>query len=397
MLFLFFAKKEIQGCFAAKPKTEFLYTINYCLKMPAFFQAGFLILKGEKIMGNYFEKLKKVVLSASEVEVRPSDAEKDGFSLVLYKNRSADKNILDRIVGPENWQKGHNGNPRSCFIEIWDPEKNMWIHKDNFGESADSNAKGAATDAMKRAGEDWGIGREIYTCPKIFINAPTVEVSYGTGYEIPEEIKAKYAKDKVIVKELLTENINGAKTMKRIVLAFANGSVFFEWDKDNGVVPAIKEAPQASACNAPESEPEKPAKKVPNESGNAPEANALNLQSSTPVETVPQPAPEMQESTAPIQVSEPAPEVPPASETAPSPAPCPASPLDVKLILLDGFDTECQGLRQYQGLTMRELLEKYPNVINIIASPTFKWDAKMEEHIWEAAKEAIQLSRNNMI
>ena len=150
---------------------------------------------------NYFEELMNQTLTKDQIEVRIADVDMNGFTLVVYKTRNADKNILDNIVGPSNWQKGHNGNPHNCYVEIWDPVKQMWIHKDNFGESLDRSTKGSATDAMKRAGEDWGIGRELYTCPRIFIKSPTVEVSYGTGYELPDDVRATYDNENMFVKE----------------------------------------------------------------------------------------------------------------------------------------------------------------------------------------------------
>ena len=54
---------------------------------------------------NYFETLRKNKLTKDQVEVRIADVSRNGFTLVVYKTRNADKNILDKIVGPENWQK----------------------------------------------------------------------------------------------------------------------------------------------------------------------------------------------------------------------------------------------------------------------------------------------------
>ena len=55
-------------------------------------------------------------------------------------------------------------------ISYWDEEKKQWISKEDVGvESASEGEKGEASDAFKRAGFNWGIGRELYTAPVILI------------------------------------------------------------------------------------------------------------------------------------------------------------------------------------------------------------------------------------
>lgn len=371
---------------------------------------------------NYFETLRKNTLTKDQVEVRIAEVSRNGFTLVVYKTRNADKNILDKIVGPENWQKGHNGNPYSCYIEIWDPEKKMWIHKENFGESVDRSTKGSATDSMKRAGEDWGIGRELYTCPRIFIGCQTVDVNYGTGFDLPEDIRATYDKENVVVSELVVDWIDEAKVVKRVSLSFADGTVFYTWDrskpsKTNSLtaVSALPQEPpaenmqvtpapnaQAEAAADANTSPAKEIKKTPTGESPSPTSNKnasavlLETAAQKPVSAQPESAPE-------ITSSSPAPAAPLDEEFAAFPDPMVAvaeskqnvaiAPQDVIFTLLDGYDPQAQGLRVYQGKTMGQLLAENPNVINLIASPTFKWEAKMEREIWEAAKETIRLSR----
>lgn len=371
---------------------------------------------------NYFETLRKNTLTKDQVEVRIAEVSRNGFTLVVYKTRNADKNILDKIVGPENWQKGHNGNPYNCYIEIWDSEKKMWIHKDNFGESVDRSTKGSATDSMKRAGEDWGIGRELYTCPRIFIGCQTVDVNYGTGFDLPEDIKATYDKENVVVSELVVDMIDEAKVVKRVSLSFADGTVFYTWDRskpsETNTLTAVSALPQeppaakAQVSPAPKAQakaaadaktsPAKEIKKTP--TGDSPSPTSNKNASAVLLETAAQKPVSAQTESAPeITSSSPAPAAPLDEEFAAFPDPMVAvaepkqnvaiAPQDVIFTLLDGYDPQAQGLRVYQGKTMGQLLAENPNVINLIASPTFKWEAKMEREIWEAAKETIRLSR----
>lgn len=54
---------------------------------------------------------------------------------------------------------------------MWNIHKNEageWITKEDVGELSNVAAnKGRASDAFKRAATNWGIGRELYSSPKI--------------------------------------------------------------------------------------------------------------------------------------------------------------------------------------------------------------------------------------
>lgn len=116
-------------------------------------------------------------LRADEVECRVSqifqrDGAPSGLSLLLYKDARCDMNVLDETVGPLAWQRSHSRENANCTISIWDAEKSQWVSKEDTGtESNTEAAKGLASDSFKRAGFNWGIGRELYTAPRIFIGA----------------------------------------------------------------------------------------------------------------------------------------------------------------------------------------------------------------------------------
>ena len=119
-------------------------------------------------------------LKADEIECKINTVNEKGLSLLLYKTARADMNILDEVVGAENWQRDHKdckGN-LFCGIGIWDKEKKQWIWKYDCGvESAfGDKEKGEASDSFKRAGFNWGIGRELYTSPFIYIPADKVKI-----------------------------------------------------------------------------------------------------------------------------------------------------------------------------------------------------------------------------
>lgn len=111
-------------------------------------------------------------LRADEIEVRVAQATEKGVSLLLYKDARCDQNILDETVGPMNWQRMHTRENANCIVSIWDKEKQMWISKEDTGtESNTEKEKGLASDSFKRACFNWGIGRELYTAPFIWVKA----------------------------------------------------------------------------------------------------------------------------------------------------------------------------------------------------------------------------------
>lgn len=111
-------------------------------------------------------------LRADEVDARVSTINDKGLSLLLYKDARCDMNILDETVGSTNWEREHEiiGDRLYCTVSIFDEDKNAWVSKQDVGtESYTEKEKGQASDSFKRACFNWGIGRELYTAPFIWI------------------------------------------------------------------------------------------------------------------------------------------------------------------------------------------------------------------------------------
>lgn len=115
------------------------------------------------------------LLSAQDIECRAQQVAKDfsWCSLLLYKNARVDMQILDETFGRFGWKRSHeliNGR-LYCTVSIYDNEKGQWVSKQDVGVESNTEAeKGQASDAFKRACFNVGIGRELYTAPKIFIS-----------------------------------------------------------------------------------------------------------------------------------------------------------------------------------------------------------------------------------
>lgn len=115
-------------------------------------------------------------LRADEIECRVAQATQNGVSLLLYKDARCDQNILDETVGPMNWMRSHCRENANCIVSLWDEKKQQWISKEDTGtESNTEKEKGIASDSFKRACFNWGIGRELYTAPFIWVSASDCE------------------------------------------------------------------------------------------------------------------------------------------------------------------------------------------------------------------------------
>ena len=111
-------------------------------------------------------------LRANEIEARVQSVKANGLVLLLYKDARCDMKLLDETVGPMNWQKEYLRDNSNCRVSIWDVEKKQWVSKEDTGtESNTEKEKGKASDSFKRACFNWGIGRELYSAPFIWIPA----------------------------------------------------------------------------------------------------------------------------------------------------------------------------------------------------------------------------------
>lgn len=125
-------------------------------------------------------ELKFRTLKASEIECRVSTINDKGLSLLLYKDARVDQNILDEAVGCMNWQRSHCRDNANCIVSIWDSEKGQWVSKEDTGtESFTEKEKGLASDSFKRACFNWGIGRELYSAPFIWISSSDAKIAAG--------------------------------------------------------------------------------------------------------------------------------------------------------------------------------------------------------------------------
>lgn len=158
-------------------------------------------------------------LKADEIECRVQSVKEKGLVLLLYKDARCDMRILDETVGAENWQRNHyecKGN-LFCQVGIRFPvpvgsdygktvSQDEWVWKSDCGtESNTEKEKGEASDSFKRACFNWGIGRELYTAPFIWIPAEKCKISGGKCFDRFTVEKIKIEDKKITALAILNE------------------------------------------------------------------------------------------------------------------------------------------------------------------------------------------------
>lgn len=127
-------------------------------------------------------------LTKDEIDVRVQSVKDNGIVLLLYKNARVDMSILDETVGKERWQREHYECKGNLFcrvgIHIQSETTDEWIWKSDCGTESNTDAqKGEASDSFKRACFNWGIGRELYSAPFIWVSADNCNINNKKCYD----------------------------------------------------------------------------------------------------------------------------------------------------------------------------------------------------------------------
>lgn len=160
------------------------------------------------------------LLRANEIECRVSAISEKGISLLLYKDARVDQKILDETFTPFGWKRSHqsiDGN-LYCIVEIYDEDKKEWVSKQDVGVTSYSEKeKGQASDSFKRACFNWGIGRELYSAPFIWIPASKVNIqSKGDKYITYDRFNVQYI------------TYNEQREIDSLVIVNENGNLVYE-------------------------------------------------------------------------------------------------------------------------------------------------------------------------
>lgn len=116
-------------------------------------------------MNDKFEKLAEP-FPPTDIEWRAgaTNSDKTKALALAYITSRAVMDRLDNVVGPENWRDEYRPGPNGgvvCGLSIRVGDE--WITKWDGADNSDiEGVKGGLSDAFKRAGYKWGIGRYLY-------------------------------------------------------------------------------------------------------------------------------------------------------------------------------------------------------------------------------------------
>lgn len=108
-----------------------------------------------------------------------------GCSLLAYKDSRVDQKRLDDVFGIFGWSVTYQRDTKGILqatVSVYDEARDLWVSKTSNGtESFAESEKGEYSDAFKRACFLWGIGRELYDMPFIWINLADREAYSSQG------------------------------------------------------------------------------------------------------------------------------------------------------------------------------------------------------------------------
>lgn len=134
-------------------------------------------------------------LRPDEIECRVQSVKQNGCSILLFKDARCDMRILDETVGPENWQKEFYECKGTLFCRVGIRVRrefvttvapyDEWVWKSDAGEPSNTSAKkGEASDSFKRACFNFGIGRELYSAPFIWLPESACRIQNARGKHV---------------------------------------------------------------------------------------------------------------------------------------------------------------------------------------------------------------------
>lgn len=145
-----------------------------------------------------FSLLKKVI--PYQWRVQSYSKYKPTATCVAYIDARDVENLLDEVLGPENWQDTYKEINGQIFCGIGVRVGEDWVWKWDVGsESSIEKEKGQVSDAFKRAGVKWGAGRFLYSIPVFRVDASEKKADNNYPFVVDKNGQRVYD---------LTEHIN---------------------------------------------------------------------------------------------------------------------------------------------------------------------------------------------
>lgn len=157
-------------------------------------------------------------LTAEDIEVRVQSVKDTGLSLLLYKNARVDMAVLDDAVGAESWQREHYEVKGNMFCKVGILTEKGWVWKSDCGTESNTEAeKGESSDSFKRACFNWGIGRELYTAPFIWVSSGKCHIENRKCYDHFRVEAIKIENKHIIGLSIVNDSLPGSDPKKKRV------------------------------------------------------------------------------------------------------------------------------------------------------------------------------------
>lgn len=196
------------------------------------------------------------LLTKHDIDVRVSNVTDNNgvvkVMLLLYKDARVDMKILDELYTPLGWKRTHKmiGDRLYCSVEVYCSELGEWISKEDVGTESNTEAeKGQASDSFKRACVNWGIGRELYSAPRIYVTLNQGEYYYDRNNRLKVSAAFSVSRIEYDVKE---------RTIKELDIVDKSGAVRYSMT-NKSLIEQIQPSQAVQARRKAASRPAQPA------------------------------------------------------------------------------------------------------------------------------------------
>lgn len=121
------------------------------------------------------------LLQPEDIECRIATCKDGKTTILLYQETRNCMKHLDAMFGTFGWQIDYHpaGDMIIATMSVWDEEKQHWCTKSDTGSASNIEAdKGFCSNCLKRCAVQFGLGRELYTAPRIVIDNSNKYANY---------------------------------------------------------------------------------------------------------------------------------------------------------------------------------------------------------------------------
>lgn len=107
----------------------------------------------------------RIPFDYKDIKWKPSKFNKGNVKALAYLDVRAVRRRLNDVFGVDGWKTEmyRQDGVTFCKLSVWDGESQEWLYRtDSGGDSNVEAEKGAASDALKRAAINFGIGEYLY-------------------------------------------------------------------------------------------------------------------------------------------------------------------------------------------------------------------------------------------